>query len=105
MDIEQLKMILETLSAAGEGAFALSVLWLLQGYFSTLISFGMVIIVVSGCIRFTKMIIRHLSFSGRTQRMISYRFNNENPEHEARWLLWLKRANEREKFDPTEDAK
>ena len=33
MDIEQLKLILETLEAAGEGAFWIALLWIGKGYF------------------------------------------------------------------------
>ena len=33
MDIEQLKLILDTIGAAGEGAFVLGLLWFLKPYF------------------------------------------------------------------------
>ena len=37
MDIEQLKLILDTLSTAGEGAFVIGILWVCESYFSSLL--------------------------------------------------------------------
>lgn len=35
MDIEQFKLMMEAVSAAGEGAFWVAILWILKGYFIT----------------------------------------------------------------------
>lgn len=43
MDIEQLKLILETVNAAGEGAYTIALLWLFKSYFETLAFAGVVI--------------------------------------------------------------
>jgi hypothetical protein len=52
MNIEELKLILETLSAAGEGAYTLGLLWILKGYFSDLLGVG---IAVGGLIVICKL--------------------------------------------------
>ena len=38
MDIEQLKLILETLQAAGEGAFLFGIIWMIKGFLTSFIN-------------------------------------------------------------------
>ena len=46
MDIEQLKLILETVGAAGEGAFVIALLWIAKGYFTAALGFTVIPIVI-----------------------------------------------------------
>lgn len=62
MDIEQLKLILETVNSAGEGAFIIAVLWIsLQVFIPVIISMTIIFIatkiikLVSRCIRDDEM--------------------------------------------------
>ena len=42
MDIEQLKLILETVGSAGEGTYILGMLYILKGYFFGLVWLGII---------------------------------------------------------------
>ena len=44
MDIEQLKLILETISKAGEGAFIIAIMWMIKGYLVPILIFTAVLI-------------------------------------------------------------
>jgi hypothetical protein len=45
MDIEQLKLILEALGNASDGAFTIAIMWIAQGYFVPLLTTITIIVV------------------------------------------------------------
>ncbi len=53
MDIEQLKLILETVGEASEGASTIAMIYLLKGYFSSILSSGVILFVIH---RVSKMV-------------------------------------------------
>ena len=61
MDLEQLKLILETVGSAGEGTYILGVLYILKGYFYGLIWLGIVWFIT----RLIMNCVRLESFAGR----------------------------------------
>jgi hypothetical protein len=63
MNIEQLKLILDTVNSAGEGAYTLGVLWLIQPYFTFLVGwiFGTVFFILG--LKTTKTIISHFGYT------------------------------------------
>jgi len=73
MNIEHLKLILDTVNNAGEGAFTLGILWMLQGYFVPLTwLLGIVIFIVF----VTKMfapVLKHNAFANEARKVAGCR--------------------------------
>lgn len=63
MDIEQLKLILETIKAAGQGAQTFALLWLLKGFITTVISWTGAVLIFLIVAKLIKWSINITSFA------------------------------------------
>ena len=55
MDIEQLKLIIEAISSAGDGAFKFAVLWLCKDFILSLLSKALVVFGIIVCYKAIKI--------------------------------------------------
>lgn len=63
MNLEALKLVLETVSQAGEGAYSLAIIYMARGYISAILAFA-------GCVWCLKMILNIIKSSIRVYRVL-----------------------------------
>lgn len=85
MDIEQLKLILETVGSASEGAGTVAMMWIGQGYFSSLMT-GFVVALVAFWI---SRVIGGLTFGGTLQSRIGMTPDGQLTRNEKERILSL----------------
>ena len=65
MNIEELKLILSTVQAAGQGAYTLAIVWFVVGFFKFLFGIGLVLVAIVFTERTVKYLIYTVSFGGK----------------------------------------
>jgi len=71
MDIEQLKLILETIGAAGEGARDLAYVWFGLQFLRALLDPAVVIVLILTAYHLIKMVVHNVTFLSQLGRHLS----------------------------------
>ena len=88
MDIEQLRLVLEAASAAGQGAYTLAIMWIAKDFLQFIIAMGLIVALIWCAYKlFSRLIAKHEFETDVMNALgISVYLTDEEKRQAIRWM-------------------